>query len=247
MKPGYKLPNQGGTVEQIKVSSLKFDASIYPRAWHSDEQVAQLQEAVASGAILPPIIVDMDTLRIVDGFHRWKRAQAAGDETILAELRNFETEQDVFEAAIAANARHGYGYFDIDRAHIYRRAASLNLSVERIAKALGCRVEKVEAVTRGVSKPEIPAGSITPKAPMPKATKPRGHSIHRGNAHREVAPTISGENPGASHLTYANQLTIAIQNGRIDWRQDRITYALHRLADLIKAKVPLHPPQDSKV
>lgn len=240
MKTGFKLPDQNGPIEHIPVASLKFDPAIYPRAWHSEEQVAQLQEAIAAGATLPPIIVDRDTMRIVDGVHRWKRAQAAGDETILAELRNFETEQDVFEAAIAANARHGYGYFEIDREHIYRRAASLNLSVERIAKALCCTVEKVEAVTRGFVKVEMP-GPIQPKAEKPKTWNPNKARPHHGNPRREPLPPPT-EAPGASQMSYVNHLIVAIQNGRIDYRQDRITYALHNLAELIRTKVPKHPP-----
>jgi hypothetical protein len=239
MKTGFKLPNQSGTVEQVKVSSLKFDPAIYPRAWHSDEQVAQLQDAVAAGATLPPIIVDIDTMRIVDGVHRWKRAQNAGDETILAELRNFETEQDVFETAIAANARHGYGYFEIDREHIYRRATSLNLSVERIAKALCCTVEKVEAITRGFVKVEMP-GPIQPRAEKPKTRNTSAIRAHQGNSRREIPPPM--ETPGANQMAYVNHLIVAVSNGRIDYRQDRITYALHNLAELIKAKVPVHPP-----
>jgi len=240
MKTGFKLPDQNGTIEHIPVTSLKFDPAIYPRAWHSEEQVAQLQEAIAAGATLPPIIVDRDTMRIVDGVHRWKRAQNAGDETILAELRNFETEQDVFEAAISANARHGYGYFEIDREYIYRRAASLNLSVERIAKALCCTVEKVEAVTRGFVKVEMP-GPIQPKAEKPKTWNPNKARPHHGNPRREPLPPPT-EAPGANQLAYVNHLIVAVQNGRIDYRQDRITYALHNLAELIKERVPVHPP-----
>ena len=236
----YKLPNQSGTVEHIPVASLKYDPTIYPRAWHSDEQVAQLQEAVAAGAKLPPILVDRDTMRIVDGVHRWKRAQNAGDATIFAELRNFGTEQDVFEAAVAANAKHGYGYFEIDREHIYRRAASLNLSVERIAKALCCTVEKVEAITRGFGKVEMP-GPIQPKAEKPKAWNLGKTRVHQRNARPDPPPMLVGE-AGVSQLAQVNQLIVAVQNGRIDYRQDRITYALHNLAELIKAKVPMHPP-----
>lgn len=241
MKAGFKLPNQSGTVEHIPVASLKYDPTIYPRAWQSDEQVAQLQEAVTAGATLPPILVDRETMRIVDGVHRWKRAQNAGDATIFAELRNFDTEQDVFEAAVAANAKHGYGYFDIDREHIYRRAASLNLSVERIAKALCCTVEKVEAVTRGFAKVEMP-GPIQPKAEKPRTWNPNGTRAHRGGPRRELLPPPTTETPGANQMAYVNHLIVAVQNGRIDYRQDRITYALHNLAELIKAKVPMHPP-----
>jgi len=44
-------------------------------------------------------------------------------------------------------------------------------------------------------------------------------------------------------IFYVNRLTMAIQNGNLNLREDRLTYALHSLADLIKERVPLHPPK----
>lgn len=56
---------------------------------------------------------------------------------------------------------------------------------------------------------------------------------------------LNGE-PGVKdcpQMFYVNRLTVIIRNDELDFREDRLTYALHGLADLIKERVPRHPPK----
>ncbi len=242
MKNGFKLNGQRGEVMSVLVASLILDDSIYPRAWHSKEQVERLQEAVRAGITLPPILVDKATLRVVDGRHRYLRAVQDGDESMLADVVAFPDEQAIFEAAIAANAKHGYSYFEIDHEHIYRRAATLNISTERIAHALCVTVEKVEAATRGFAKVGLNGkAGIEPSVAKPKIVKPH-LATHASRGVASPGARTSLGIPGTDYLQCINQLVVGIENRKIDYRRDRITYAMHRLAELIQAHVPKHPP-----
>jgi hypothetical protein len=79
-----------------------------------------------------------------------------------------------------------------------------------------------------------------------KARKLVSHYVARSN---EPAKDLSGqsaltwEREGSPALWYVNRLTVAIQNGDLDMREDRLTYALHNLAELIQQRIPRHPPQ----
>lgn len=44
-------------------------------------------------------------------------------------------------------------------------------------------------------------------------------------------------------MFYVNRLTVLIRNNGLNFKEDRLTYALHSLADLIKERVPRHPPK----
>ncbi|WP_051820255.1 ParB N-terminal domain-containing protein [Streptomyces flavochromogenes] len=59
-----------------------------------------------SGTAPPPIIVQRDTLRVIDGVHRVKAARQLGHDTI--EARLFDgTDEDAFVLAVELNSSHG--------------------------------------------------------------------------------------------------------------------------------------------
>lgn len=92
-----------------RISTLVEDMTLYPRHNVDDTHVADLVRALASGATLPPIIVEATTLRVVDGLHR-RRAllRFLGDEAIApVEYRTYETDAKLFLEAVALNSVHG--------------------------------------------------------------------------------------------------------------------------------------------
>jgi DNA modification methylase len=56
----------------ISLDSIVFDGSIYPRQRPSTSTINEYADALASGAKFPPIILEADTNRLLDGYHRWK-------------------------------------------------------------------------------------------------------------------------------------------------------------------------------
>lgn len=91
------------------LKTLLEDEALYPRHNVDDTHVSDLVRALASGAVLPPIIADEASLRVVDGFHR-RRAllKFLGEDAIApVEFRAYETEAKLFLEAVALNSVHG--------------------------------------------------------------------------------------------------------------------------------------------
>jgi hypothetical protein len=76
-----------------------------------------------------------------------------------------------------------------------------------------------------------------------KAKRLVTHFVGRKAESVSLVSAAGPEIKESPHLFYVNRLTIAIHNGDLDMKHDRLTYALHNLAELIKRRVPLHPPR----
>jgi ParB-like chromosome segregation protein Spo0J len=73
--------------------------------------------------VLPPILVHIATMRVIDGMHRLHAARLRGRETIEAEFFD-GSEEDAFIQAVTANTRHG-----LPLARADRRAAAARILV----------------------------------------------------------------------------------------------------------------------
>ncbi|MGH3403333.1 MAG: ParB N-terminal domain-containing protein [Streptosporangiaceae bacterium] len=68
----------------------------------------------STGAVLPPILVHRETMRIVDGMHRLRAAGLRGDKAV--EVRFFDgDDNEAFVAAVRANIAHGLALTVADR------------------------------------------------------------------------------------------------------------------------------------
>lgn len=66
---------------EIVLTEVVFDQSIYPRAEWSQATVNRYAEAINAGDVFPPIVLETDTNRLLDGMHRWQaHKQALKDE-----------------------------------------------------------------------------------------------------------------------------------------------------------------------
>lgn len=65
----------------INVSEVVYDPTIYPRVEWSQATVNRYAEALNAGDEFPPIVLEPDTNRLLDGMHRWQaHKQALRDE-----------------------------------------------------------------------------------------------------------------------------------------------------------------------
>jgi len=142
---GYPM---GTTVKTVKAIELVFDWNLWPR--HKAEvldatNVAQLRDALRAGMRLPPIVVSVKDMRIVDGFHRTRAAlDVFGDKAeIEAELREYKNEGEMFLEAGALN-NHGLKLSPMDRAHFILKARKLKVPPEAIAQALGMDAKNIK-------------------------------------------------------------------------------------------------------
>jgi transcriptional regulator with XRE-family HTH domain len=91
----------------IPLSSVVLDLSIYPRAEWSARTVERYSDALAAGETLPPIIVEADTLRLLDGLHRLKARTALGETVVEVERHQIPRGIPAKLYAASLSARHG--------------------------------------------------------------------------------------------------------------------------------------------
>jgi predicted transcriptional regulator len=124
---------------RLDVDSVVFDMSIYPRLQWSARTVERYSEALNAGETLPPIIVEVGTLRLLDGLHRLKAHQAN-------ELTEIEVEQHSVPEGVPAtlyaaslSARHGDRMTGEDLKAVARQVvkASPEFSFSSVARMLG--------------------------------------------------------------------------------------------------------------
>lgn len=75
-----------------------------PRVAREDD--GHITALAETDAELPPILVHLETMRVIDGMHRLRAAQLRGEHTINARFFTGDAE-DAFVLAVAANIAHG--------------------------------------------------------------------------------------------------------------------------------------------
>ena len=67
---------------ELTLAEVVFDAKIYPRTEPSQSTINRYTEAINAGDVFPPIVLEPESNRILDGFHRWQAHKQALRETI---------------------------------------------------------------------------------------------------------------------------------------------------------------------
>lgn len=108
--------------------------------------VARLAEAEAS---LPPILVERDAMRVIDGMHRLLAASLRGQDTIEVEFFDGSSE-DAFLCAVEANVSHGLPLSVADRRAAAARIVSSHpqMSDRAIGRTTGLAAKTVAAIRR---------------------------------------------------------------------------------------------------
>ncbi|GAI60774.1 unnamed protein product, partial [marine sediment metagenome] len=89
--------------ERVNISDLKLDNSIWPRSSLDEEAIERYRDCLED---LPPIVVDKETMTVLDGWHRVEAHRREGVETISVKYDGCPPH--LFLArAYALNARHG--------------------------------------------------------------------------------------------------------------------------------------------
>jgi ParB-like chromosome segregation protein Spo0J len=221
---------------QIAIESLVFDPSIFPRQNLDEQHVRGMVRAMEGGIVLPPIIVDKKTRRIVDGVHRYHAALQRGAKKIAGVLKNYPDEAAIFKDAVTLNSGVGLklgqddtlkvieigerlGFKEIDLAGMLRTSiAHLRLIKPRYAT--------VEEAEKGVSKLRRVAlkGSVRHMA---------GQKISKGQAEAMTSA------PGQSYLLNVQQILDAIEWNLLPPRKQHpvLWERLEELAALIAERV----------
>lgn len=232
-------------IKRIPLEKLILDYNIYPRTEVDNVHITAMTNAVLTGTVLPPIVVDRASLRIVDGWHRYTRAKRAGETDIECDVVAFKDEKAVFEAAVAANASHGRSYAPFDQKRIVKIASDLGLEIERIAVSLHIPKAKVEEIKLGFAKVAIREIKVQPAIPLKAAKTQAFEDVPLKNTVRHLAGKVlttkqadgNVKAGGMNQLFYVNQIINLLENDLLDFSNVRLTDRLQYLKELLPEKV----------
>ncbi|GAA0495162.1 ParB/RepB/Spo0J family partition protein [Streptomyces olivaceiscleroticus] len=113
------------------------------------ESAEHIQVLALSEAVLPPIVVNLPTRRVIDGMHRWRAARLRGQREILVRFYDGDDE-DAFIVAVETNNAHGLPLSQADRTAAAARIihARPRWSDRRVASVTGLSATTVGAIRR---------------------------------------------------------------------------------------------------
>jgi ParB-like chromosome segregation protein Spo0J len=104
-------------IDNLPVDDIALDQlsnGFFLRGTGTDAAHVQMLAEVASFGELPPVLVQKNSLRIIDGTHRFEAAKQRGEITVRARIINC-TDNDAFILAVKANTLHGLPLSRADR------------------------------------------------------------------------------------------------------------------------------------
>lgn len=207
----------------ILAVSLTEDLSVYPRNRIDDTHARELANAIRAGAVLPPIVIDAASKRIVDGFHRRRAAIMVDGDTALVSCiqRRYDSEAALYADAVLLNSAHGRKLDNHDKTRIILRARELGIDDESIAKLLVIEPSKVEQISLRIVISD--AGDSVPLK--------RGLEHMQGEILNTAQISTLRSVRSAESGRLALELTRLLDNGMVDLEDDHIVLRLTQLQD----------------
>ena len=135
-----------GEIQQLDLSQIRLDGGTQPRVEICQTTVDEYAEAMATGAMFPPVDVVFDgaTYWLADGFHRYHAIKKNKGASLQAHVTN-GTALDATWLASAANQTHGIRRTNLDKLRALGMAlrARADLSNAAIAEHIGVSDEFV--------------------------------------------------------------------------------------------------------
>lgn len=139
-------------VDQLPVCELPLNSlsrGFFLRGTGTDTTHVQMLTEVASFSTLPPILVQRNSLRVIDGMHRLEAARVRGEKFIRARVINC-ADNSAYILAVKANTLHGLPLSRADRTSGARRILDWHpdWSDRAIGIATGLSAKTVAAIRR---------------------------------------------------------------------------------------------------
>ena len=218
-------------VEEIPIARLKEDLTLYPRRRIDSSNIATLVEAyeafnAGQGEEPPPIIVTQGKT-IVDGVHRARaKLRVYGDDaTISCIVRRYRSKAEMFYDACMLNSGRGHDLSRWDQLHCIEVAKELNLSMSRLAKALGWTSDRLLSFSEKRASQTLSGKKLHLKSSQ--LSQKNGPVSREVEAINETPGGVDGMSPAY----HARMLLMHFQADSIPYEAN----LAHRLADLAVA------------
>lgn len=128
------------TAATVVLAEVVLDPDIYPRGSVREATVERYADALDAGSEFPPIILESETNRILDGFHRFHAHERAGRSEIRAEWHTVPDDATAKLYAASLSATHGDRIAAADRRSLAREMLTANPAFDQsvLARYLGC-------------------------------------------------------------------------------------------------------------
>lgn len=125
--------------QDLALDAIVYDSSIYPRAKHSVSTIDRYAEAMRAGDEFPPMIIEHETHRLLDGKHRLEAYRKIERKSAPVEIHTVPDGVPAKLYAASLSARHGDRLSNADLKQVVRDiyAADDTLSQKRVAQLLG--------------------------------------------------------------------------------------------------------------
>ena len=205
------------------MSGLVLDREFSPRARLGSNHVRQLAEAIRAGATLPPIVVERETSRVVDGFHRVEAHRRVHGREALVEAyeRDYANEGEMFLDAVRLNAAHGSRLASYDQLRCVSIAERLSIDPSQVAGALSVRPSYVGELSARRTGTEL-----STSAPIPLK---RTIEHMRGRPLTSEQIEVNAKLGGQSQAFYLGQLNLLAEADLFDLENPRVREGLRRL------------------
>lgn len=137
-------------MSEIRLSEVVWDSAIYPREKWNTTTIARYADALEAGAQFPPIILEAETNRLLDGKHRLEAHKNASRETINAEWHQVPKGMTPRYYAATLSAQHGDRLSNADLKVIAEAEFEDNPNIDPAIWGLGLGISK-STVYRWVS------------------------------------------------------------------------------------------------
>jgi|TARA_Y100000034_G_C6827649_1_gene373315 hypothetical protein len=209
--------------ENVSIATLLIDETLYPRHKLSEHNVRMLKDAKIAGANLPPIVVDRETKKVVDGWHRLKAFQALGLQEIEAIVKPFATERDMFVEAVTINAAHGYKLTVWDQARSIQRLREMGADMQVIAKSLAISPKRLEKLYERVG-----IDGAGEKRPLKRSVR---HLTGKKMTDEQVAYN-EGSAPGLDFTALLSQIIRGLEANSINLKDENTSRLFERMCEL---------------
>lgn len=213
-------------MRKMKVSELVLDFDLYPRASIDTHHAAEMSHAVAAGSVLPPIVIDKKSKRIVDGFHRqrvYSRLYGEDFEVDVVE-KSYKNDGELFLDAIRYNAIHGLRMDTSDKTKCILRAKELRVDSDLLATALCIDPKRIGELTATRTATSSGGLSVALKRTVQHMA---GRKLNKAQV--EANTKLSG----MQQVFYVNQLITLIESGMLDTSNEDLMTRLQKLGELI--------------
>lgn len=195
-----------GAIEQLPVVNIPLGslvAAFYLRQAGTDAAHVRLLADAASSVDLPPILVQKNSSRIIDGMHRFRAAKLRGEHSIRARIVDC-TDADALVLAVRSNTLHGLPLSKADRVSGAKRilAANPDLSDRCIAGMAGLSPRTIASLRNSAT-----AGRLSPAKRLGRDGKRRPVASEEG---RQRAAVYIRSHPEASLRQVARASDISL-------------------------------------